>query len=322
MGQVLSEPITEKDSESGSDKRVAYGVSSMQGWRVSMEDAHAAVLNLVNKKNESPEHLSFFAVYDGHGGSSTAEFAGKNLHDLLAEQPALAAKDYPQALKDSYLSCDRSLLNHPQLENDPSGCTATSILLSDTLICAANAGDSRTVLCSRGYAKPLSFDHKPQNEFEKLRIDRAGGWVESGRVNGNLALSRALGDFSFKRSANLPPEEQIVSAVPEIIEHTITADDEFVVLACDGIWDCMTNQQVVEFVRRSVAEGQDLDKICENIMNNCLAPASDLSGNGCDNMTVVIVALLQGHSISEWYQMVKERVEAKDGPAASLEAIE
>ena len=116
-----------------------------------------------------------------------------------------------------------------------------------------NAGDSRSVLGVKGRAKPLSYDHKPQNEGmclllyflrlrltidlgEKARICAAGGFVDFGRVNGNLALSRAIGDFEFKKSADLSPEQQIVTAFPDVISHTITDDDEFLVIACDGTY--------------------------------------------------------------------------------------
>lgn len=69
---------------------------------------------------------------------------------------------------------------------------------------------------------------------EKARICAAGGFVDFGRVNGNLALSRAIGDFEFKKSADLSPEQQIVTAFPDVITHEITDDDEFLVIACDG----------------------------------------------------------------------------------------
>lgn len=88
----------------------------------------------------------------------------------------------------------------------------------------------------KGRAKPLSFDHKPQNEGEKARICAAGGFVDFGRVNGNLALSRAIGDFEFKKSADLPPEQQIVTAFPDVTIHELSDDDEFLVIACDGQW--------------------------------------------------------------------------------------
>lgn len=69
---------------------------------------------------------------------------------------------------------------------------------------------------------------------EKARITAAGGFVDFGRVNGNLALSRAIGDFEFKKSAELAPEQQIVTAYPDVVVHEMGDDDEFLVLACDG----------------------------------------------------------------------------------------
>lgn len=117
----------------------------------------------------------------------------------------------------------------------------------------ANAGDSRGVLGIKGRAKAMSYDHKPQLEglfgwpalpapsadiysppAERNRITAAGGFVDFGRVNGNLALSRAIGDFEFKKSAELSPENQIVTAFPDVNSHDLTDDDEFLVLACDG----------------------------------------------------------------------------------------
>jgi protein phosphatase 2C family protein 2/3 len=69
---------------------------------------------------------------------------------------------------------------------------------------------------------------------EKARITAAGGFVDFGRVNGNLALSRAIGDFEFKKSADLAPEQQIVTAYPDVVVHEMGDDDEFLVIACDG----------------------------------------------------------------------------------------
>jgi protein phosphatase 2C family protein 2/3 len=73
---------------------------------------------------------------------------------------------------------------------------------------------------------------------EKARITAAGGFVDFGRVNGNLALSRAIGDFEFKKSAELAPEQQIVTAYPDVMVHELGEDDEFLVIACDGtLWN-------------------------------------------------------------------------------------
>jgi protein phosphatase 2C family protein 2/3 len=138
-------------------------------------------------------------------------------------------------------------------------------------------------------------------------------------VNGNLALSRAIGDFEFKKSAELSPENQIVTAYPDVEQHDLTDEDEFLVLACDGIWDCQSSQAVVEFVRRGIAAKQELDKICENMMDNCLASNSETGGVGCDNMTMCIIGFLNGKSKDEWYEEIARRVANGDGPCAPPE---
>ena len=106
----------------------------------------------------------------------------------------------------------------------------------------------------RGRVQPLSYDHKPNNELETKRILAAGGWVEFNRVNGNLALSRALGDFVFKKNENKKAEDQIVTAYPDVEMKDLTSDHEFIVLACDGIWDVLSNEEVLEFVRTRIAQ--------------------------------------------------------------------
>jgi len=156
-----------------------------------------------------------------------------------------------------------------------------------------------------------TLDADPVDETQ--RITSAGGFVEFGRVNGNLALSRAIGDFEFKQNFSLRAESQIVTADPEIHTHKIDGEEEFLVLACDGIWDCLSSQQVIDFTRRAVANGDSLGKICEDMMLKCLAGETETGGIGCDNMTVVIVALLNGRTPEEWQAWVKERVDKKIG---------
>ena len=121
-------------------------------------------------------------------------------------------------------------------------------------IVKGNVGDSRAIASVRGRVQNLSYDHKPNNELEAKRIVAAGGWVEFNRVNGNLALSRALGDFVFKKNDGKRAEEQIVTAYPDVDVKDLTSDHEFILLACDGIWDVLSNEEVLEFVRSRIAQ--------------------------------------------------------------------
>ncbi|KAJ7935621.1 PP2C-domain-containing protein [Mycena leptocephala] len=311
MGQTLSSPATQKFSEAGGNARFHYAVTEMQGWRITMEDAHAIVLDLDGGKDDSN---TFFAVYDGHGGGTVAKFAGQNVHKRLVTEESYKESQYDEALKRAFLGTDEDLLANPAHTRDPSGCTAVAALVTKDKIYVANAGDSRSVISVKGEVKPLSFDHKPSNEVEKTRISGAGGYIEFGRVNGNLALSRALGDFEFKKNYNMTPEKQIITADPDVTCHEITDEDEFLVLACDGIWDCLSSQQVVNFIRYQISEGKDLTEIGEMMCEHCLAPdTSSGAGIGCDNMTILIVALLHGRTKEEWASWVTDRVKNEYG---------
>lgn len=172
-----------------------------------------------------------------------------------------------------------------------SGCTAVVALLHDKQLFVANAGDSRCVVCRNGKALDMSIDHKPEDQIEYDRIQKAGGRVTlDGRVNGGLNLSRAIGDHGYKLNKKLPPEEQMISALPDIKSITIGPEDEFMVLACDGIWNFMTSDDVVEFVQERIKDPKKkLSEICEEMFDYCLAPHTKGDGTGCDNMTAILV---------------------------------
>lgn len=148
-----------------------------------------------------------------------------------------------------------------------SGCTAVVAVLHGDELIVANAGDSRCVLCRDGDALELSLDHKPEDKPEMERIVKAGGKVTSdGRVNGGLNLSRALGDHAYKQNTTLGAEEQMISAMPDIKRVTIDRKrDEFMVLACDGIWNFMSSSEVVKFVRERLRKAETISKICEEV---------------------------------------------------------
>ena len=149
------------------------------------------------------------------------------------------------------------------------------------------------MLCRGGEALPLSDDHKPAQERELRRIEAAGGFVTAqGRVNGNLNLSRALGDLKYKGNTAVARAEQMITAEPDVRTVTLEAADEFLVLACDGVWDVMSSQQCVDFVRERIAKGAALEEIVREIFDECIADDPKTTGGlGGDNMTAIIVRL-------------------------------
>lgn len=223
--------------------------------------------------------------------SSSTTNTSQSSRDLPPKADAASSRD------------DRAATTSTRFTNpgdELAGSTGIIVLLRDQMLYCGNAGDSRAVCSRRGVAEPLSTDHKPTLRREKERILAAGGWVDANRVNGNLALSRAFGDFVFKRNPRQNAENQIVSANPDVYSRRLSAEeDEFLVLCCDGIWDVMTNQEVVSFIRLRLSYGVTPEKVCEELMMRCLAPDCHTNGLGCDNMTVVLVCLLHGKPLSD-----------------------
>ncbi|XP_030380224.1 probable protein phosphatase 2C T23F11.1 [Scaptodrosophila lebanonensis] len=293
MGQTLSEPMTVKDSASCQNSFFRVGSSCMQGWRVEMEDCHTHILALP----EDPS-AAFFGVYDGHGGSAVAKYAGKHLHKFVTKR-AEYLENPELALKKAFLDFDHEMLHNGSWGEQMAGSTAVVVLIKNNRLYCANAGDSRAIACVAGTVHALSVDHKPNDEAEAKRIVAGGGWVEFNRVNGNLALSRALGDFMYKRNNAKKPEEQIVTAYPDVEVRDITEDWEFIFLACDGIWDVMSSSEAAQFVRKRIGAGMSPELICEEIMNNCLAPDGHMGGIGGDNMTAVLVCFLHNKTYED-----------------------
>eukprot|EP01025_Chloroclados_australasicus_P022770 TRINITY_DN23343_c0_g1_i10.p1 TRINITY_DN23343_c0_g1~~TRINITY_DN23343_c0_g1_i10.p1 ORF type:complete len:435 (+),score=73.65 TRINITY_DN23343_c0_g1_i10:275-1579(+) len=169
------------------------------------------------------------------------------------------------------------------------GCTSVVAFVKNNTLWVANAGDSRCVLCRNGTAMAMSEDHKPTDPPENDRIIKAGGFVTDGRVNGTLNLSRAIGDFEYKSVKNLGPESQMVTSFPEVRQIALQQGDEFMILACDGIWEVMDNQQAVNFVRDKLQTGMSPRAVCEAVCDACLAVEVGPMGKGCDNMSVMII---------------------------------
>ena len=147
----------------------------------------------------------------------------------------------------------------------------------------------------------MSHDHKPDSAKEKNRIYNSGGWVSEGRIKGNLNLSRSLGDFEYKQNKKLSPKDQMITAYPEINIEIIDESCEFIILGCDGIWDCLTPQQACDFVRSKLydvktgmANNIKISKIVEDMMDSIISDdIGNENGIGCDNMTCIVILFKQ-----------------------------
>uniref|UniRef100_H2T6Y1 protein-serine/threonine phosphatase n=1 Tax=Takifugu rubripes TaxID=31033 RepID=H2T6Y1_TAKRU len=288
MGAFLDKPKTEKHNCCGEGKGLSYGLSSMQGWRVDMEDAHTAVLGL---SAPGMSDWSFFAVYDGHAGSRVANYCSKHLLDHIINASFGAGVEAVKAgIRAGFLRIDEHMRSFSELRNgmDRSGSTAVGVIISPKHFIFFNCGDSRAVLYRNSHVCFSTLDHKPCNPRERERIQNAGGTVMIQRVNGSLAVSRALGDYHYKCVDGKGPTEQLVSPEPAVCEMTRAPEqDQFLILACDGIWDVMSNEELCDFVKSRLEVSDDLERVCLMFFLHR------------DNMSIVLVCLPGAPKVSE-----------------------
>ncbi|XP_061538351.1 protein phosphatase, Mg2+/Mn2+ dependent, 1Na (putative) [Phycodurus eques] len=301
----LERPILEKHvSEGGSLSGLNYAVASMQGWRAQMEDAHTCMPHMRGELHE----WAYFAVFDGHAGSTVAQYCSRNLLDHILATGGVKASEDPEQVKEGiregFLEIDRQMHKLARKDNwDRSGTTAAAVMISPQYVYVINCGDSRTLLCHDGQLVFYTEDHKPFNPREKERIQNAGGSVTLQRVNGSLAVSRALGDFDFKEVDWRPQTEQLVSPEPEVYEVQRAGRDEFIVLACDGVWDAIGNEELCAFVRSRLQVCDDLREICTQVINLCLYKGS------LDNISIIIVCLPGAPKVSQEALQREEELE-------------
>lgn len=263
-----------------------------------MEDAHTAVIGLPN----GLDGWSFFAVYDGHAGSQVAKYCCEHLLDHITSNQdfkgtdgQLSVESVKSGIRTGFLQIDEHMrvISEKKHGADRSGSTAVGVMLSPHHIYFINCGDSRGLLCRSKKVHFFTQDHKPSNPLEKERIQNAGGSVMIQRVNGSLAVSRALGDFDYKCVHGKGPTEQLVSPEPEVYEiERSEEDDQFIILACDGIWDVMGNEELCDFVRSRLEVTDDLEKVCNEIVDTCLYKGSR------DNMSVILICFPSAPKVS------------------------
>ncbi|ESQ42702.1 hypothetical protein EUTSA_v10013611mg [Eutrema salsugineum] len=255
-----------------------YGVTSICGRRPEMEDSVSTIprflqvssISLLDGRvtNGFNPHSSahFFGVYDGHGGSQVANYCRERMHlalteEIVKEKPEFCDGDtwqekWKRALFNSFMKVDSEIDFVPETV----GSTSVVAIVFPTHIFVANSGDSRAVLCRGKTPLALSVDHKPDREDEAARIEAAGGKViqwNGARVFGVLAMSRSIGDRYLKPSVIPDPEVTCVRRVKE---------DDCLILASDGLWDVMTNEEVCDMARKRILLWHKKNAMAENAL--------------------------------------------------------
>jgi len=295
------------------EKRKSYYVTADSiGVRAHAESWPGKQMDLRDRftSDEPMDELGvYFGVFDGHGGATVSDLAAKNLHkNILAHfrqkqvQPASRDEKLKNAIREAFAQTDKEILSLAERKKfEQQGSTAITALLHGNpklgtalRLVISNVGDSRAVLCRAGQAVAVSDDHKPDRLDEKKRIERAGGLVlnvrgawriaapanpgsskkASRREYQGLAMTRSLGDSYFKHSTPLSIPDPEVKILP------ITDKDLFLVLATDGIYNVMSNQEVVDCASK---HWDDAEEAAKNIVRTAFQKGSD------ENLTAMVI---------------------------------
>lgn len=301
------------DAQTLEEKKKSYYVTAEAlGLRVHAESWPGLKKTLQDRyaSDEAMEELGvYFGVFDGHGGTQVADHAAKQLHKNIMShfrqkqvQPASRDEKIKAAIKEAFVQTDKEVLSMAERKKfEQVGSTAVAALLHGNpklgtalRLVIANLGDSRAVLCRGGQAVAVSEDHKPTRIDEKKRIERSGGlvlqvrgtWRVAASTNPNsmsksarreyqgLAMTRSFGDLYFKQPTLLSVAEPEIQIVP------LSDKDLFVVLATDGIYDILSNQEVVDLVLKY---WDDPEEAAKNVVRSAYKRGSE------DNLTVLVI---------------------------------
>ncbi|KAG5233108.1 hypothetical protein OIU77_004550 [Salix suchowensis] len=248
-----------------------FCLASKKGRREIMEDGYGTIIDILGDAKQA-----FFAVIDGHGGRAAAEYVAENLgKNIVKGLQNVGCKEdgkLEEAIRGGYLVTDSEFLS----QGVSSGACAASVLLKDGELHAANVGDCRVVLSRNGIADVLTNDHRVSREDERLRIENSGGFLHCRngiwRVHGSLAVSRAIGDRHLK--------EWIISE-PEIKRVPLTSDCQFLIIASDGLWDKVNEQEAVDVILR---ENNSVES-CKKLVDK------SFSRGNMDDITVMVINL-------------------------------
>uniref|UniRef100_A0A1J3JNI3 protein-serine/threonine phosphatase n=1 Tax=Noccaea caerulescens TaxID=107243 RepID=A0A1J3JNI3_NOCCA len=275
------------------DGSLSCGYCSFRGKRSTMEDFYDVKASKIDGKT-----VCMFGIFDGHGGSRAAEYLKEHLFDNLMKHPQFMT-DTKLALSETYKQTDVAFLESEKDTYRDDGSTASTAVLVGNHLYVANVGDSRTIVSKSGKAIALSDDHKPNRSDERKRIESAGGvimWAGTWRVGGVLAMSRAFGNRMLK---------QFVVAEPEIQDLEIDHEAEFLVLASDGLWDVVPNEDAVSLVRSEEEPEAAARKLTDTAFTR----------GSADNITCIVVKLRHESPETEPNPEAELEPESKPNPS-------
>ncbi|XP_071557978.1 uncharacterized protein [Temnothorax nylanderi] len=256
-------------------------VGAIKNSRRKMEDRHMILHDLNTMFNIQDDTIvDYYAVFDGHGGQDAAAYCATHLHQYLVESVHYPT-DPERALRDAFLTTDAQFIAKSSTQKLNGGTTVVCALLINKKLYIAWVGDSMASLVTRGNVKQLVNPHRPMREDETERIHNMGGAVVHCmgvlRVNGLLSISRAIGDVPYK---------PYISGEPEVRCVHLDGTEDFLIIACDGLWDYVDQRTAALRVYRQVLQNPyDLKHVHQALLQSAKRAGS------LDNITVIVVFL-------------------------------
>lgn len=261
---------------------------SLIGKRPQNEDKHSTIIN-IDGDDKGTSDINYYAVYDGHGGKFVSKFLHDNLYKFFVDKRVTypLKKKFVKKIYDHLQSLLRT--DHKDYATN-AGSTCLVVIQYRTESCEflniLNTGDSRCVLCRNNIAIPLTKDNKPHWPEESARIRKLGGHIVNDGYDWricDLSVSRAFGDLSA---------EPYVTCTPDYYKYKLNANDKFLIIACDGLWDVMSNQDAVNFILDLCYDASTGQLINENInVAKRLADHAINDKGSTDNVTIIVAFL-------------------------------
>ena len=284
----------------------AYAYNTSEGnIREYNEDTITVTKINLNQKDKN-DYFYFFAVYDGHGGNGCSLYLKNNLHKNITEFSTKGIKTAIEITENTFLSSKAIDYNYDLL--DTSGSCGVILLIKKNKCIIANIGDSRLVMFKNKRVVFSTSDHKPNTYIEKHRIESQGGSVyqttaaipiyQNGKLieipwrvcPGGLSVSRTFGDIESK-DERFGGKKGVVVALPDISEFELNDEYNFIVIGCDGIFDVLSNGEIIECIKIVLkinkSKNKKINELCGDFASMIIKSA--LAKESFDNVSCIVI---------------------------------
>ena len=284
----------------------AYAYNTSEGNIRDYNEDTITVTKINLNPKEKNNYCYFFAVYDGHGGNGCSLYLKNNLYKNITEFSAKGLKTAIELTENNFLTT--RALDYNRNLKDTSGSCAVILLIKNKKCIIANIGDSRLVIFKNKKVVFSTSDHKPNTYIEKRRIETAGGTVyqataaipiyQNGKLieipwrvyPGGLSVSRTFGDIESK-DERFGGKKGVVVALPDINEFDLNEEYNFIVIGCDGIFDVLSNGEIIECIKivLNINKGKNkkINDLCGDFASMIIKSA--LAKESFDNVSCVVI---------------------------------